>query len=127
MKHILVVDDDMGIVAFLENALEREGFTVTSTNSGFEALDIVRLSNDIDMIITDLKLTNVPGVDIVEEGAKKGIPFLMISGGAGTPAHIQHLLRLGYQVNDDNYLPKPFESVALINLVKKKLLLQQPK
>lgn len=126
MKHILVVDDDMGIVTFVETALEREGFTVISTNSGFEALDIVRLSDDIDLIITDLKLINVPGVDIAEEGAKKGIPYLMISGGMGTAAHIQRLLTLGYKVNDDNYLPKPFEVAALINIVKKKLLLNTP-
>jgi len=62
----LVVDDEEGICLFLEKTLKKEGHTVTTTNSGQEALDILR-DTSFDLAIVDLNLGGrVDGIRVLE-------------------------------------------------------------
>jgi two-component system response regulator PilR (NtrC family) len=65
MAKILVVDDDRGMREFLEIMLSREGYSVLSASGGKEALGLCR-RNRFDLVITDLKMPGIDGIDIMK-------------------------------------------------------------
>jgi two-component system response regulator PilR (NtrC family) len=66
MVRILVVDDDQGMREFLEIMLAREGYNVSSASGGKEALRICR-NEKFDLVVTDLKMPKVDGIDVLKE------------------------------------------------------------
>ena len=54
--HILVVDDELGILDSVKRTLEREGLRVTTTDSGEVALDLLRRDDPIDVILADIMM-----------------------------------------------------------------------
>ncbi|HRT62572.1 MAG TPA: response regulator, partial [Syntrophales bacterium] len=65
MASVLVVDDDRGMREVLEIMLTREGYQVASAPGGREALSICR-KNKFDVVITDLKMPRVDGIDVLK-------------------------------------------------------------
>ena len=63
--HVMVVDDEKNIREGLGKALELDGYNVFLAADGKEALQIVE-TNDIDLIITDLRMPNVPGEELLK-------------------------------------------------------------
>ena len=76
MAKILVVDDDQGIREFLEIMLTREGYDVTSADNGMKALARCK-KEKFDLIITDLKMPKVDGIDFLK-AAKDICPETMM-------------------------------------------------
>jgi DNA-binding response OmpR family regulator len=77
---ILVVDDDVDILGFLTNFLQDNEFEVFSQSNGRNVLLEIE-KNNIDLLIIDLKLSGMNGLDISKEVAiKYDIPIIMISG-----------------------------------------------
>jgi len=76
MAEILVVDDDRGIREFLEIMLTREGYRATSASGGKEALNLCR-KHKFDLVITDLKMPKVDGIDFLK-GIKEISPETMV-------------------------------------------------
>jgi len=76
MAKILVVDDDRGMREFLEIMLTREGYRVTSAPGGKEALNLCR-KHKFDLVITDLKMPKVDGIDFLK-GIKEISPETMV-------------------------------------------------
>jgi two-component system, NtrC family, response regulator PilR len=76
MAKILVVDDDQGIREFLEIMLNREGYDVTSADNGMKALARCK-KEKFDLIITDLKMPKVDGIDFLK-AAKDVCPETMM-------------------------------------------------
>ena len=70
-KTVLVVDDEPLIVEELQDAIEYEGMEVTTAGSAMEALTILE-TQSFDMIVTDLKLPNMSGLDFLAELKKRG-------------------------------------------------------
>ena len=65
MAKILVVDDDQGMREFLEILLAREGYDVTLASGGKEAIGLCR-KYKFDLVITDLKMPKVDGIDVLK-------------------------------------------------------------
>ena len=61
--HILIVEDEKGIVDFLKQGLEEEGFTVSTAFNGKDGLDKAQSLN-IDLILLDWMLPNMTGIEI---------------------------------------------------------------
>ncbi|HPC74408.1 MAG TPA: sigma-54 dependent transcriptional regulator [Syntrophales bacterium] len=76
MASVLVVDDDRGMREVLEIMLTREGYQVASAPGGREALSICR-KNKFDVVITDLKMPRVDGIDVLK-GIKEMSPETMV-------------------------------------------------
>lgn len=76
MARVLVVDDDRGMREVLEIMLTREGYQVASAPGGREALSICR-KNKFDVVITDLKMPRVDGIDVLK-GIKEMSPETMV-------------------------------------------------
>ena len=81
MTRILIVDDDQGIRKTLRNILEFEKFEVEEASDGFECL-IKLKRNDYEVIILDIKMPKMDGMETLEriQKLKPDIPVIMISG-----------------------------------------------
>ncbi|MEZ4907245.1 MAG: sigma-54 dependent transcriptional regulator [Saprospiraceae bacterium] len=81
MARILIVDDDHGIRKTLRNILEFEKFEVSEANDGFDCLIKIK-RNDYDVIILDIKMPKMDGMETLEriQKIKPDIPIIMISG-----------------------------------------------
>ncbi|MBP9021198.1 MAG: sigma-54-dependent Fis family transcriptional regulator [Syntrophobacterales bacterium] len=66
MAKMLVVDDDRGMKEFLQIMLEKDGHAVSCAGGGTEALNLCR-KNRFDLVLTDLKMPKVNGIDLLQE------------------------------------------------------------
>jgi two-component system response regulator PilR (NtrC family) len=72
MERILVVDDDRGMQDVLDIMLSRAGYRVATADDGAAALDIIG-KKKFDLVITDLKMPRVDGIDLLK-GIKETAP-----------------------------------------------------
>lgn len=119
-KTILIVDDSATIVMSLRNNLEIAGYTVESAIDGLEAIDKLKGGLKPQMIITDLNMPRLSGLDLVQEARKlaacRFIPILLLTteSSADRKAEAKTLGATGWLV-------KPCGGTDLINIVKKLL------
>ncbi len=101
--HILLVDDDAGIVAAVGPALAAHGYLVTTAVDGMEALAAFE-TDEPDLVLLDLMMPKLGGLEIcrrLRESSTTPIIVLSVKGGEGD---IVSVLDLGA----DDYLVKPF-------------------
>ena len=72
MERILVVDDDRGMQDVLDIMLSRAGYQVATADDGAAALEIIG-KKKFDLVITDLKMPRVDGIDLLK-GIKETAP-----------------------------------------------------
>src|SRR5256885_3512970 len=63
---ILVVDDEETVLITIQGVLELDGYDVTATTSGEEALERVR-AEFFDLVLTDLRLVDLDGLEVLRE------------------------------------------------------------
>jgi excisionase family DNA binding protein len=95
-RKILVVDDDVEIRKMLKRVIEGMGHQAILAESGKEALQLLRNEDGISLLILDLLMAGVTGLDILKHLKKKNmnIPVMIFTG------HIDHEIfekALGYQ------------------------------
>lgn len=85
MYKILVVDDEAKIVSILSQYLGHKGFKVEEAYGGEEALEKIKSTPSIDLIILDKKMPKIDGVDVMRElkKSKSKIPVILITGSIG--------------------------------------------
>lgn len=110
---ILVVDDSVVIRKMVEIALENESYKIVAVATGKEALKYLD-ENDPDLIILDIMLSDVNGLDILKAiKASKQIPVVMLSA-KDTPRETTKAKQLGA----DDFIPKPFKDEELVSKIK---------
>ncbi len=114
---ILVVDDDVEMCALLNEVLEGEGWSVLSINDSLEASRVLK-KEEFDVIITDLKMKGLKGLDLLEEARKVAslTPVIIITA-FGTIESAIKAMKMGAY----DYITKPFRSDAIILTVRKAL------
>ena len=114
---ILVVDDDPEMCALLSDVLRGEGFSVFSRSESLEAAKILK-KEEFDVLITDLKMKGLKGLDLLEE-AKKVAPLtpVIIITAFGTIASAIQAMKMGAY----DYITKPFQMDEIVLTVKKAL------
>ncbi len=102
--HILVVEDDARIAAFIEKGLVESGYTVAVARDGEEGFLDARL-NDYDLIVLDIMLPKLDGFEAARRlrAARKATPILMLTARDSERDKIQ-----GLDIGADDYLTKPF-------------------
>ena len=115
MNRILVVDDEINMQVVLRAMLKKEGYEVFTAPDGREALKILA-GDDIDVVVTDLKMPNLDGMGLLERVAADypAVPVIMITA-HGTVATAVDALKKGAF----DYVTKPFEQDELKNVVLK--------
>src|SRR5512136_2388723 len=112
-KTILVVDDEPKIVQLVQDYLERAGFAVRSAPDGKTALALVRSAKP-DMIILDLGLPGMDGLDVTRELRKSSnAPLIMLTARSEETDKL-----VGLELGADDYITKPFSPKELVARVR---------
>lgn len=110
---ILVVDDEQHIVELVRLYLEKEGFSVDSAFDGAVALEKIKQSPPI-LVILDLMLPKVDGWDVCRQvRAYSNLPLIMLTARDDDIDKI-----VGLELGADDYLTKPFNPRELVARVK---------
>lgn len=121
MTHILLVEDDPGIVKSLSLYLTESDIKLSIAEDGEEAVSAFRAHTDgFDLIILDLNLPGKDGFSVCEEIRETSIvPIIILSARGGEDDKVRAL-----ELGADDYISKPFsprELVARIHAVLKRL------
>lgn len=71
MKEIMIVDDEIGMRALLSDALVEKGYNVTLAKDGEDSLRQLK-NKRFDLLITDLNMPHINGIELLREMKKKG-------------------------------------------------------
>jgi len=109
--HILLVEDDSGIVEHLSHILENAGFMVTAASDGEEALELLKVAR-FDLILLDIVLPRLDGRFVLRRMRDNGdrAPVIMMTGRYTGDADEVAELELGA----DDYIRKPFTGEVVI-------------
>jgi len=113
---ILIADDEPNIRRVLEATFQREGYDVMTAENGKKALDILKQNSSTDVLISDLIMPDINGVELLEivRDTNPSISVVMITA-HGTIKTAVDAMRLGAF----DYVTKPFDVDELKTLVKK--------
>ena len=112
MIRILLAEDDDAMRAYLERALERNGYHVSSAATGQEALDLVS-SGTFDLLLTDIVMPEVDGIELAQHAQKLDpAPKVMFITGFAAVA-----LQANSAVPEARLLSKPFHLKDLVTQV----------
>lgn len=110
---ILVVDDDEDIREIITIYLKHEGYNVISATDGNQGLTYA-LSVNPDLIILDMMLPGLDGIEVCQELRKKlATPIIFLSC-KSTPSDKS----IGLIAGGDDYMSKPFDTIELLARVK---------
>lgn len=112
-EKILVVDDEPILLKGLRFSLEQEGYTVETASDGKEAYDLI-LSNPYDVVILDLMLPGMDGLEVCKKVREKlMVPILMLTAKDDDSSKV-----LGLEYGADDYITKPFNMLELKARIK---------
>ncbi|SKC82411.1 response regulator [Ohtaekwangia koreensis] len=123
MKRVLVIEDDVPLCWLLEKILQKK-HEVVIMNNGMEAWSWLSDGNLPDLIISDLKMPSLDGIELLENlstsGLFKNIPVIILSGYEDASKRKQCL-----DLGAFTYLVKPFEPQSFLAEVDRALLFQR--
>jgi CheY-like chemotaxis protein len=104
VKSILIVDDEDDIRSLYESELNGEGFKTYSVSSGEEALQFVEQNPDIDLVILDIKMSQMDGLRVLEElrSRKTTLPVILNSAYSTYKSNFNSWLADAYLVKSSN-------------------------
>lgn len=118
LKKILVVDDSALIHQMYRLVMTRYKCEIADAMNGQEALDVLAVENDIQLVLLDINMPVMNGVQFLEKASAMGItrkiPVIVIST-EGKEADTIRGLKLGAR----GYLKKPFNPAELHELIDK--------
>jgi DNA-binding response OmpR family regulator len=114
---ILVVEDEPGIVDFLERGLRAHGFEVLSALDGITGTDLA-LSEPVDLVVLDMMLPGRGGLDVLARvsAAKPALPVIVLTA----RGDVEHRIT-GLDAGAVDYLVKPFSLGELAARVRAQL------
>jgi DNA-binding response OmpR family regulator len=112
--HILIVEDEVGIVQFLQQGLEEEGYQVTSAFDGVQGLELIQ-QHHFDLILLDWMLPKMTGLDLCKAIRKIDVdtPILFLTARDTVRETIE-----GIKAGANDYIKKPFSFEELIERIK---------
>jgi len=100
---ILIVDDDVDALELMEELFESKGYDPFTATNGIEALNLVR-DEDPDMVISDIRMPDMDGMQLLEELSKRHpqIPVIMVTAHGTIEAAVE-AIKMGAK----DYILKP--------------------
>jgi DNA-binding NtrC family response regulator len=112
---ILLVDDEVGFVETFSKRLKKRNFTIFTAHSGIEALEVLKAQKQIDIVILDVLMPEMDGIETLK-AIKQNFPLvevIMLSGHATIESAIE-----GMKIGAFDYLMKPCDMDDLTAKVK---------
>lgn len=123
MKRILVAEDNRLILETVAQSLTREGYDIIRAEDGKDCLEKLEKGNPVDLIITDLYMPNLNGLEVISRlnrNLKNLIPIMVLSA-AGAEDNVLKAFDMGA----DDFMVKPFSLIELNVRVRKLLALKK--
>ena len=124
LANILLVEDEKSIVTLIKYNLEKEGFKVFCSETGEDALKIIKEKTP-DLVILDWMLPDTSGIDVCRQikidKKLKNIPVLILTAKGEPDDKIK-----GLEVGADYYVTKPFNNKELLLRVKSLIKRSKP-
>ena len=113
---VLIVEDEQELRKLFAMLLEIEGFVVHQADDGRQGLELMKAhAGDIGLLITDLNLPKLAGVDLINQ-ARKLNPSVKIVGTSGMGGNT--VREMVIKAGADDFLPKPFQPQEAIRKLK---------
>src|SRR5213075_930099 len=118
MMRILIVDDEEVLRDVLDAVLRREGFEVVPAASGEEALSVLDGDADVDLVILDVMLPGISGIDTLRAVriSNPNLPVVVITAFSSIDGAIEAMKHGAF-----HYIPKPFKNEEVVLTVNKAL------
>jgi DNA-binding NtrC family response regulator len=112
---VLIIDDDESLRAGCLQALEMGGFSSIAVENGSQALEKIR-QESFDVALLDLRMPGLPGMELLKRLKEEspGTAVIIMTGHATIDSAVEAIKSGAF-----DYLPKPFTSEALLNLVER--------
>ena len=113
-KHILLVEDDESILFGLQDILEGQGYQISTASNGIDGLKLAT-ENSIDLLILDIMLPGMNGLEICKKVKKEKLmlPIIMLTAKS---SEIDKISGLDYGADD--YITKPFSLSELLARIR---------
>jgi two-component system NtrC family response regulator len=117
METILIVDDEKNYLVVLEALLASEGYEIVTADNARNALGLIKES-DIDLVITDMKMPEMNGIELLEESKKikTDLPVIMMTAFGTIELAVEAMRKRAF-----DYITKPFQNEELKLTIKKAL------
>jgi len=112
--HILIVEDELGIVQFLKQGLQEEGYQITTANDGSKGFELVQ-EQKFDLILLDWMLPKINGLDLCKAIRVKDqtTPIIFLTAKDTVQETIE-----GLKAGANDYIKKPFSFEELVERIK---------
>src|SRR6516162_603849 len=109
-KRILIIEDEPTLALLLQERLEKEGYSVTTSRDGEEGL-AQALREGFDLLVLDIKLPGRNGFEVCRELRRHciNVPVLMLTARGDVKDRVK-----GLKLGADDYLAKPFDVAELL-------------
>ena len=111
---ILIIEDEIGILNFLKQGLEEEGYEILIASDGLKGLEL-SINNSVDLILLDWMIPNLSGLDVCKKIREKDkiIPIIFLTA----KDTLQETI-LGLKAGANDYIKKPFSFEELLERIK---------
>jgi DNA-binding response OmpR family regulator len=112
--HILIVEDELGIVQFLKQGLEEEGYFITTAGDGLKGFELTQ-KKQFDLILLDWMLPKITGIDLCKaiRIKDKTTPIIFLTARDTVNETIE-----GLKAGANDYIKKPFSFEELVERIK---------
>ncbi|WP_319476517.1 sigma-54 dependent transcriptional regulator [Marispirochaeta aestuarii] len=116
MKTILIVDDELNMQTVLKILFESHGYSTLTAADGIQALDLIDRHQEIDLVVSDLKMPGMDGIALLEEIKlrKPWLPFVLVSA-YGTIERAVEAMKMGAV----DFITKPFNKELILHTVNR--------
>ena len=117
METVLIIDDEKNYLVVLEALLGPEGYEILTASSAEDAIYLIQ-GSDLDLIITDMKMPGMSGMQLLEASKeiKPDLPVIMMTAYGTIEMAVEAMKKRAY-----DYITKPFQNEELKLTVKKAL------
>lgn len=118
MARILAVDDEQNILMVLQTLLKSMGHEVTTTQDGNEVIKILQTDQQIDLLLSDVRMHPMNGMELLEKSKKirPSLPVILLTAYFSKESR-EKAEKLGAR----ELLPKPFDMKILLDSINKAL------
>ncbi|WP_162128218.1 response regulator transcription factor [Flavobacterium phycosphaerae] len=117
MKHLLIVEDEDGIVQFLKQGLEEEGYLVSTASDGAEGFALFQ-NGKFDLVLLDWMLPKMTGVEVCQSIRQQNtkLPIIFLTAKDTVQETVE-----GLKSGANDYIKKPFNFDELVERIKVQL------
>ena len=117
MKHLLIVEDEEGIVQFLKQGLEEEGYQITAATNGKAGLEAFN-DGKFDLLLLDWMLPKMTGLELCKaiRQVNTKVPILFLTAKDTVQETVE-----GLKAGANDYIKKPFSFDELVERIKVQL------